>query len=124
MKHWSSYKAKNMTQMKKEWQETFNAEDDVDWMKKNGVLLASPNVSVALKTDTIDIGMIRVDVNKVLCEYTWKMIFTEDEAEFEALWDQMIKKMDGFGYKELYAFDCANYQVEVDAKIAAAEAVK
>jgi len=32
--------------------------------------------------------------------------------------------MDGFGYKELYAFDCENYQVEVDAKIAAAEAVK
>jgi len=124
MKHWSSYKAKNMTQMKKEWQETFNAEDDVDWMKKNGVLLASPNVSVALKTDTIDIGMIRVDVNKVLCEYTWKMIFAEDEETFEALWDQMVKKMDGFGYKELYAFDCENYQVEVDAKIAAAEAVK
>ena len=124
MKHWSSYKAKNMTQMKKEWQETFNAEDDVDWMKKNGVLLASPNVSVALKTDTIDIGMIRVDVNKVLCEYTWKMIFAEDEETFEALWDQMVKKMDGFGYKELYAFDCENYQVEVDAKIDAAEAVK
>jgi len=37
---------------------------------------------------------------------------------------QMVKKMDGFGYKELYAFDCENYQVEVDAKIAAAEAVK
>ena len=124
MKHWSSYKAKNMTPMKKEWQETFGAEDDVDWMKKNGVLLASPNVSVALQTDTIDIGMIRVDVNKVLCEYTWKMIFAEDEETFEALWDQMVKKMDGFGYKELYAFDCANYQVEVDAKIAAAEAVK
>ena len=124
MKHWSSYKAKNMTQMKKEWQETFNAEDDVDWMKKNGVLLASPNVSVALKTDTIDIGMIRVDVNKVLCEYTWKMIFAEDEETFEALWDQMVKKMDGFGYKELYAFDCENYQVEVDAKLAAADAVK
>ena len=123
-KHWSSYKAKNMTQMKKEWQETFGAEDDVDWMKKNGVLLASPNVSVALKTDTIDIGMIRVDVNKVLCEYTWKMIFAEDEETFEALWDQMVKKMDGFGYKELYAFDCENYQVEVDAKIAAAAAAE
>ncbi len=124
MKHWSSYKAKNMTQMKKEWQETFGAEDDVDWMKKNGVLLASPNVSVALQTDTIDIGMIRVDVNKVLCEYTWKMIFAEDEETFEALWDQMVKKMDGFGYKELYAFDCANYQVEVDAKVAAAAAIQ
>ena len=124
MKHWSSYKAKNMTQMKKEWQETFQAEDDVDYMKKNGVLLASPNVSVALKTDTNDIAMKRVDVNKVLCQYTWQMIFAEDAETFDALWDQMVTKMDGYGYQELYAFDCENYQAEVDAKVAAAAAVQ
>ena len=34
----------------------------------------------------------------------------------------MIEQMDGFGYAQLYEFDCANYQVEVDAKIAAAQA--
>ena len=124
MKHWSSYKAKNMTQMKKEWQERFQAEDDVDWMKKNGVLLASPNVSVALKTDTNDIAMKRTDVNKVLCQYTWQMIFADSDEDFDALWDQMTTKMEGYGYNELYAFDCENYQVEVDAKIAAAAAVQ
>ncbi len=118
-KFWSSYKAKNMTEMKKEWMAHFDATDPVDYMKKNGVLLASPNVSVALQTDTNDIAMKRVDVNKVLCQYTWQMIFAEDEAEFDLLWDQMIKKMDGFGYQDLYAFDCANYQTEVDAKAAA-----
>ena len=124
MKHWSSYKAKNMTQMKKEWQEHFGATDSVDYMKKNGVLLASPNVSVALATDTNDIAMKRVDVNKVLCQYTWQMIFAESEEEFDLLWDKMVEKMDGFGYKDLYAFDCANYQTEVDAKQAAADAIK
>lgn len=122
MKHWSSYKAKNMTQMKKEWQEHFSATDAVDYMKKNNVLLVSPNVSVALQTDSNDIAMMRVDVNKVLCQYTWMMLFVEDDAEFDALWDQMVTKMDGFGYKDLYAFDCANYQTEVDAKVAAVEA--
>jgi len=100
----------------------FQAADSVDYMKKNGVLLASPNVSVALQTDTNDIAMIRVDVNKVLCEYTWQLIFCAEE-DFDALWDTMVEEMDGFGYKDLYAFDCANYQTEVDAKIAAASAV-
>ncbi len=118
-KFWSSYKAKNMTEMKKEWMAHFDATDPVDYMKKNNVLLASPNVSVALQTDTNDIAMKRVDVNKVLCQYTWQMIFAETEEDFDALWDQMIKKMDGFGYQELYKFDCENYQTEVDAKAAA-----
>ncbi len=84
----------------------------------------SPNVSVALKTDTNDIAMMRTDVNKVLCQYTWQMIIAESDEDFDALWDQMTTKMEGYGYNELYAFDCENYQVEVDAKIAAAEAVK
>lgn len=122
MKFWAAYKAKNMTQMKQEWMDHFQAADSVDYMKKNNVLLASPNVSVALQTDTNDIGLIRVDVNKVLCEYTWQLIFCAEE-DFDALWDTMVEEMDGFGYKDLYAFDCANYQAEVDAKVAAASAV-
>ncbi|MBP3651215.1 MAG: hypothetical protein J6K73_15695, partial [Clostridia bacterium] len=122
MKFWAAYKAKNMTQMKQEWMDHFQAADSVDYMKKNNVLLASPNVSVALQTDTNDIGLIRVDVNKVLCQYTWQLIFCAED-EFDVLWDAMVEEMDGFGYKDLYAFDCANYQTEVDAKIAAASAV-
>ena len=33
----------------------------------------------------------------------------------------MIEQLNGFGYEQLYAFDCENYQTEVDAKIAVAE---
>ncbi len=32
----------------------------------------------------------------------------------------LIEKMDGFGYKELYEYDCGVWQVELDAKAAAA----
>ena len=59
-------------------------------------------------------------MNKQLCTYTWKLIFAKDEAAFDALWDEMVTQMDGFGYKELYAYDCGVWQVELDAKNAAA----
>jgi multiple sugar transport system substrate-binding protein/putative aldouronate transport system substrate-binding protein len=120
-KFWQSYKDMTMTDMKREWQETFDAEDSVDYMKKNGQLLASPSVDFTPKADDNDIAALRVDVNTQLCSYTWNLIFCETDDEFEALWDEMTEQLDGFGYEQLYAFDCENYQTEVDAKIAVAE---
>ncbi len=119
-KYWQSYKDMTMTEMKKEWQEMFAAEDSVDWMKKNGKLLASPSVDFTPAADNNDFIALRSDVNKCLCEYTWNLIMTcNTDEEFEALWDEMIVQLDGFGYKELYAHDCEIWQPEVDAKKAA-----
>ena len=122
-KFWQSYKDMTMTQMKKEWQEFFGAEDSVDYMKKNDQLLASPSVDFTPKSDEEQPGLapIRKDVNNALCNYTWQLIFCETDEDFDALWDVMVEKMDGFGFQELYDWDCANYQVEVDAKIEAAK---
>ena len=120
-KFWQSYKDMTMTEMKKEWQEYFDAEDSVDYMKKNGQLLASPSVDFTPAPDNNDIAAIRTDVNKTLCDYSWNLIFAESDDDFEALWDEMIEQMNGFGYEDLYAYDCGVYQAEVDAKIAAAE---
>ena len=121
-KYWQSYKDMTMTEMKKEWQEKFGAEDSVDWMKKNGKLLASPSVDFTPAADSNDFIALRSDVNKALCEYTWNLIMTcATDEEFEALWDEMIVQLDGFGYKELYQHDIEVWQPEVDAKKAAAE---
>ena len=122
VKFWETYIEKNMTDMKREWMAHFDAENSVDWMKKNGKLLASPNVSVALEVDTNDITLIRNDINKVLCKYTWRMFAAETDEDFEVLWDTMDKEMEGLDYNTLYEFDCAKWQVEVDAKVAAAAA--
>ena len=121
MKFWSSYQEweRENDKTKAAWQAKFDALNPVDYMKKHDMLKASPSVGFAPPEDSLDIQSMRADVNKQLCTYTWKMIFAKDEAEFDRLWDEMITQMDGFGYKELYAYDCGVYQVEVDLKNAA-----
>ena len=120
-KFWKSYKDQTMTEMKKEWSEMFDATDDVDWMKKNGKLFATPSVDFTPAKDELDIAALRADVNKCLCEYTWNLIMTcATDEEFEALWDEMVEQLNGFGYEELYAYDCGMWQPEIDAKKAAA----
>ena len=120
-KFWKSYKEMNMTEMKKEWAEMFGAEDDVAWMKANGKLLAMPSVDFTPAADNNDIASLRAEINASLCEYTWNLIMTcNTDDEFEAMWAEMVETLDGFGYKDLYEYDCGMWQPEIDAKKAAA----
>lgn len=116
--YWSSYKEATLTEMKKEWQEKFGAEEPVDYMIQNDMLLVSPNVSVTLPSDSTDISVIRNQVNETVCDYSWRMIFAKDDAEFDAMWDEMTTQLDGFGFQDLVKFDMEKHQIEVDAKAA------
>ena len=117
--YWSSYKEATMTQMKKDWAAKFGAAEPVDWMKANNKLLVSPNVSVALPTDSADIAVIRNQCNSTLCDYSWKMIFAKDDAAFDALWDEMTTQLKGFDYDKLVEFDTEKHTIELEAKKAA-----
>jgi len=121
-KYWSSYKTATMTRTKTEWAAKFGAAEPAEYMKKNNVLIISPNVSVSLPSDTSDISVIRNQCSSTVNDYSWKMIFAKDDAAFEALWDKMSSQMDGFGFKELLKFDIDKYQIELNAKTAAKNA--
>ena len=99
----------------------FGAADDVEWMKNNNKLFATPSVDFTPAADNNDIASLRAEINSKLCEYTWNLIMTcGTDEEFEAMWDDMVAELDGLGYKDLYEYDCQLWQPEIDAKKAAA----
>lgn len=119
--YWSTYKEKNMTQMRKDWEKKFDAKDATDWMTRNKRITISPSVAVALPSDSADISVIRNSVNKAVCDASWRMIFAKNDAEFDKMWDEMTQEVKGFGFDELYKFDTEKHQIEVDAKIKASK---
>ena len=44
-------------------------------------------------------------VSTVLVQYSWKMVFATDDAEYEALKAEMIEKAKGLGYDDVIAYD-------------------
>lgn len=114
--YWSTYKAATMTQMKKDWAARFGSAEPVDYMKDHHVLLISPNVSVSLPSDSSDISVIRNQCSDLFSDYSWRMIYAKDDADFDSLWDEMCTQMDGLGYQDLVKFDKEKYQIEIDAK--------
>lgn len=114
--NWATYKENTIGAWKKDWQAKYGADEPVDVMKKNGQIAISPNVSVALPSDTPDITTIREACYKIFKEYSWKCIFAADDADFEAIWNEMVNQMDAYDYDQLVEFDKAKWQKELDAK--------
>lgn len=117
--YWKSYKEKNMTQMRRDWEKKYNAANATDYMVKNNVLVVSPSVSVSLPSDSADISVIRNSVNHSVCDASWRMIFAADDKAFDKMWDDMVTELKGFGFDDLYKFDVEKHTIEVNAKLAA-----
>lgn len=114
--YWASWKEATATQMKKEWEEKFGAKEPAEWMKKNNKLVISPNVTVSLPSDSADISVIRNQCNETVCDYSWQMIFVDDDAAFDAKWDEMTETLEGIGFNDLCAFDTEKHTIELNAK--------
>ena len=114
--YWQSYKDATSGKTKQEWAARFGASEPVEWMKKNGKLLVSPNVSITLPSDTVDIEAKRSLCKQEIKDSSWLMIYAEDDATFDALWDNMVSNLNAYGFQDLYAFDVERAQKEKAAK--------
>lgn len=114
--YWSTYKEATMTQMKKDWAAKFGAPEPVEYMKKNNVLLVSPNVSITLPSDSPDIAVVRNQCETILEDYSWRMIFAKSDKEFDAMWDEMTEQMNGLGFGQLVENDKEVFGIELEAK--------
>ena len=91
----------------------------IEYLQNNGMMTPVPSINMALAIDTTDIGLIRSQCKTIVCDTSWKAIFAANDAEFEALWDDMVVQLEGFGWNDLVAFDTEKYQPIIDARNAA-----
>ena len=77
-----------------------------------------PGIAYRKPQDSGDIKTKRSQCGEVIKEYSWKMVYAEDENTFKSLWQEMKDKLDGFGYQKVLEFDWKNFE---DAKAAVQE---
>ncbi len=80
-----------------------------------------PGNSFRKPQDPGDIKTKRSECGEVIKEYSWRMVFAQDESEFDSLWQEMKGKIKGFGYEDVVAYDMENFKI---ASAAIKEATK
>lgn len=98
---WDSYLGKNNTKLQNDWKEAMGAENIVDYAKKNDIAVTVPDAYNLVEAKPDDITSKATQIGSIITTNSWKMVFAKDDAEFNALYEEMVTKAKGLGYDEV-----------------------
>lgn len=122
-KTWKDYQEKTATALSTDWSEhNGGALNAISYLSENGKLLVLPGSTYAKPAYDTDISAIQEQCKQIIIEYSWKMAFAKDDAEFNSFLDEMITTVEGLGYDQVLAVDKKNCE-DQNAAFEAAKAV-
>ncbi|NMO97651.1 extracellular solute-binding protein [Paenibacillus lemnae] len=106
---WTSELTRDPDPVTKSWREAMGVLTDKEWFVKNDQVAVTKAFfnGQPPADEPSDIKLKRSQVGKTIKEYSWKMMFAKDEAEFDKLKQELVKKAQGLGYD-----DVINWQTE------------
>ncbi len=118
---WSSVIEGKRTKLDDEWTERYGSKNAKEYLVENDKFEVSPGALMKTVQDPSDIATTRASVQETLINSSWKMVFANNEEEFNKLWDEMVEEMKGLGYDKCLEFDKQNLDIFKDAKSKAEE---
>jgi len=93
------------------WKETMNAENLWDYTEKNSIEVIQLSKFDGVSFPAADDNQLLTiaALKDVIVPACWKMVYAKDEAEFEAIWDAMVKDAEIMGAKEIFDWFKANF---------------
>ena len=115
---WPSYQKLTSTALSKDWSSHMDdATSTMDYLKKNDQLLVAPGASYTAPTDSSEIQTLRNQIKAVIVQYSWKMSFAKNDAEFASLQKELISKANGLGFDKVLKVDMDNAKAQNTARV-------
>lgn len=114
---WDSVRALGQSQIETDWQKAYGAQTVMEYLTLQDSLAVAPAVNVTLSGDTAELATIRKRCASIIIEYSWQMVFAEDEEAFETLYETMRSKAYDSGYRTVCASDLEKAKQTGEARI-------
>ena len=119
---WESYQNETTEPVKEDWSKNMGgAESTIGYLEENDQLLVAPGASYVAPEDSSEISTLRNQAKATIIEYSWRMVFAKDEAEFDQLLKEMQETADGLGYQTVLEFDMNNAKDQNEKRIEVAK---
>lgn len=108
---WDDYLSRVATKLSEDWSaQNNNADTAITYLKDTDHLLVCPGTNYSTPEYSTDISTIKEQCKSTIVEYSWKMVFANDEDEFNSLLKEMQDTANGLGYEDVLAVDEQNCQ--------------
>jgi putative aldouronate transport system substrate-binding protein len=122
-KFWPSYQELLANPVVDDWSAQMGgATSTMDYLKTNDQLLVGAGAGYAAPADDSQIETLRNQIKEIVVQYSWQLVYAENDAQFESLLTEMQDTANGLGYEKVLEVDLANAKEQNDARIAVVEA--
>jgi multiple sugar transport system substrate-binding protein/putative aldouronate transport system substrate-binding protein len=119
--YWPSYQELVANPLTEDWSAHMDgATTTVEYLREHDQMIVAPGASFTAPTDPTDIETLRNQIKAIIVEYSWKMVFAKNEAQFDSLLSELQDTADGLGYAKVLEVDMANATAQNDAREAVA----
>lgn len=120
-KLWDSVRSLQQNALWDDWSTFMDAQSSIEYLTKNDQIVIAPGCNFSEVTETSEITTIRSQCRSVIVDYSWRMVFAEDEEEFNSLLKEMQDTVNSLGYEQVIAVDLENAKAYHEARIASVE---
>lgn len=88
----------------KSWQEVTGHESWKEWLESEDAYFNDPDMEDVNNFTTNPDDMMKLTVDAIkdkVVNASWQMVYAEDEASFDSLWDKMVSDCEGLGAQEI-----------------------
>jgi len=106
---WPSYQEATANALTDDWSAHMgDATNTMDYLESNDKLLVAPGASYTAPADSSEIETLRNQVKDVVVQYSWQMVFAENDAQFDSLLKTLQETASGLGYDKVLEVDMTN----------------
>lgn len=102
---WDSVQEETNTPLLTQWSEYMDADSTIEYLQKQKQILVAPGCSFVMPEESREIATKRQQCRNVIVDYSWKMIFAQEDEEFEELYQELLTIVDGLGYEDVLSLD-------------------
>lgn len=89
-KTWKDYQEKVATPLQEDWSKhNDGALNTISYLSENNKLLVLPGSTYAVPAYDTEVSAIKEQCKQIIVEYSWKMVFAADQAEFDSFLEEM-----------------------------------
>lgn len=103
---WETTLKRNPSKLDSDWREKMGVLTAKEYFEKNDLLAVAPQGFTGKEPIVMDktIEQKNKQIGTVIQQYSWKMVFAKNQAEFDKLNKEMHDKVNGLGYAEVLDF--------------------
>ena len=114
---WPSYQESIANPLTEDWSAKMDGSTTtMEYLTANDQLLVAPGASFTAPADASDIETLRNQVKAIIVQYSWQMVFAENDAQFDSMLDELQETANGLGYEQVLDVDMANAEAQNDAR--------